>query len=94
MSNPLVDVADRMAAGPVGISPARNARGPVGIAERPCPFFAGSAWARLGVTPLVLCERGLAGEACGCSFFFCSSSSLACFSRASFSRWDFDKNFG
>lgn len=64
MSNPLLDVADRMAAGPVGISPARRARGPVGIAERPCPFVAGSAWARLGVTPLAVCECGLRGESC------------------------------
>lgn len=60
----MLDVADRMAAGPVGISPARRARGPVGIAERPCPFVAGSAWARLGVAPLAVCERGLGGESC------------------------------
>lgn len=65
MSNPFVDVADRMAAGPVGISPARRARGPVGIAERPCPFIAGSVWARLAVAPLVVCERDLVGVACG-----------------------------
>lgn len=96
MSEPLFEVCGRIAAGPVGTSP-RKARGPVGIAGRAdvlTPFVCSWSLDRDNLTPLWPFGGSVVGPWVPSFFLFSSSISFARFSRASFSRCAFERNFG
>lgn len=87
-----------MAAGPVGISPCRRARGPVGIADLALPFVPSAGYLGVifvmvpfGVTPL---EPLPFPERSASALRLWSSTSFARFSNASFSRCAFGRNLG
>lgn len=92
----------RIAAGPVGISPVRKARGPVGIAGREAPFVPlvdgaddlGPFRTEFTMLPLVLSDPSPGAGASNLALRCSSSTSLARFSTASFSRCAFERNLG